>query len=158
MGAWSDGLFDNDTALDAAYLVEERLGVLPNYDEEPDPEAEESTQAEAAARIDAAMPGLDWSDLDAYQSVILAGYLMRAGAKLPDDVRQRALDSVDEAAAEEDYFYPAAQEAVRAALGRYKDGSPWPFDQKGLFEVMAEKIESGESGLVNVPPRRPVGG
>lgn len=154
MGAWSQGLFDNDTALDAVHMAEERLGVLPNYDEEPDPEAEQPGQAEVAARIDASMPGIDWSDLGAYQTVILAGYLMREGAKLPDDLRKRAQDAVDEAAAEEDYFFDEARAEVTAALERYRDGSPWPFSAKGLFEAMAEKADMG---LVNVPPRRPGG-
>lgn len=153
MGAWNIGLFDNDDALDKVHVVEERLGLLPNF-EDPDPDHAEPTQAELAAIIDTRMAGMDWSGYDAYQNVILAAYLMRTGAKLPDEIRQRAQESIGEAAAEEGYFFQEAQDEVSAALERYKDGSPWPFFGKGLFETMAEKADMG---IINVPPRTPGG-
>lgn len=145
MGAWSTGLFDNDTALDAVGMIRERLGLNTMA---PDRDVR-------AASIDAAMPSLDWGRFEPLDTVVLAAFLMRAGARLPERLREAAKECVAKAASEESYFYEQAQGEVLAALSRYEDGKPWPFAEKSLSQAFAEKAAMG---IVNEPPRSLPGG
>ncbi len=155
MGAWNRGLFDNDSALDAVGNMFDRLGIqqyLEDADGEDIEESGEERDARHRVALDERLPSFGLDGIGAYETVILAAMAMRLGARLPDGLRSAARERLPAASEEEHYFFDEARGEVAAALSKYRDGSPWPFAQKGLFETMAEKAGMG---LINEPPKGP---
>jgi hypothetical protein len=150
MGWWSKDIMGGDTPLDAK---DEIYGIC-NVEEFGDEGRElvrediEANLPKILERFRKAANNDYYSDRAIYFQ-ILGVMMMKTGTPIPEELKIEILEnsSTDEWAVEDEERKQIV-EGFHTAIKAY-DGTPIHIRSRGLFEVIAEHIESGKTGLVN---------
>lgn len=175
MGCWGFGIRESDNALDTQYNMCEAAGLSseerPIQYRRPKLEHALPVLLEVAERSASETGQPDFDRAVAYQ--VLAALLMEAGCAFDETTRQRLVEGVrycDEyVTAKAVLGNPQAEQAAGTAMvGRYRGrtqaldelaaqlqaydirgGTPVVIRARGLFDVLADRLASGEPGLLN---------
>lgn len=150
MGWWGHGVMQGDQPLDIQYVIFDSLGI-PELEDTPENNElikklltdNQSELVDNAGEVD--------EDISIVHQV-LAYIMMQYGVLIKEEVKAKLIDSINQDEwASEDRERMAEIVSFVKTLVEY-DGTPKRVEYKGLFQVIGEKIASGEPGLVNVIP------
>ncbi len=160
MGWWSATVMGGDSPMDAEGDLFDIVFKGTKYEDGCDrmdaEGAGELTREDLAAKLLARLPDLNeyvssGLDTDILKQV-LGVMILEYGIPIIDPTREAIKLAIqgakDDEWADEDEERAAHMEAFILQLNEY-DGSPTEVTSEGLFEKLAEKIESGTLGLVN---------
>ncbi len=110
MGAWANGIFDNDSAGDVLCGIEAIIGHPPTR---------QSLDGDLPALLEA-MPGEGHAT--GHSTIVLCAVVMEAGAEVTEDLRQATVAAL--AGCDYEYFFPEARASTEPALKKYHAGKP----------------------------------
>jgi hypothetical protein len=150
MGWWSKDIMGGDSPLDAK---DEIYGIC-NVEEFGD-DGREITREDIEANLPEILEKFRGTENNEYYSdraiyfQVLGVLMMETGAPISEELKAEILEnSKTDEWASEDEERKQIVEGFHTAIESY-DGTPIVIKSRGLFEVMAEHIADGKTGLIN---------
>jgi hypothetical protein len=154
MGWWSKDIMGGDSPLDMESIIYEACEVNQFPEEDEDGGSLKPSHFEKhlpkILGLLRAQENNAYYDEHAIGFQVLGVLMMKAGAKIDEELKKEILRaSSGDTWAQEDSERKTTVENFHQALEAY-DGRPLEIRSRGLFEVIAEKLQSGDPGLVNI--------
>jgi hypothetical protein len=152
MGWWSKDIMGGDSPLD---VKDEIYGICEVNEFEGEDGHNDLSKEHFAKNIDKILEFVrdqennDYYDESAIAYQVLGVLMMKAGAPISPELKAEIIEnSMTDTWAEQDADRREIVNGFHKALETY-DGTPIIIRSRGLFEVMAEHIANGNTGLVN---------